>query len=80
MMDNELRDKLIKLETQLEERRIRSDEKHAESLSKFDAIFKKLDCVIGLKASVNRLWFLVTVVIIGGIVLGIWVKIAMSAN
>ncbi len=59
------------------------DERHKENLDKFDILFEKLDDVScgvisqrvdSIEKNINLLTLLVVTVLIGGIVLGVWMK------
>ena len=71
-------------------------ERHNENMVKFKNLFDKVDsahqimanlnCAVhvermrNLAIGLNCLWFMVITVIVGGIVLGIWVKAATAIN
>jgi hypothetical protein len=87
-MEQELRDRLTRLETKVKERwdnHIKiSDQRHEENTARLDKIFKWLEglnCpahdarMNGFKKDIDWLWRLVYGVIIGGIVLGVWVNV-----
>ena len=90
-MDTELRDRFISLETSFNEfkeaHKINSAQRHKENREKLNKIFnwlERLPCeTIKVKVSsntkrINWLYFVFIVVVVGGIVLGIWVKQVMA--
>lgn len=77
------------IETKQEERHIENRNKFATLFKKTDEIFAKvgkLNCAVheermkNIIVGLNCLWVMLIVVVVGGIVLGIWVKAATAIN
>ena len=90
-MDPELRDRLVRMETSFsnfkETHHAEAGNRHSENTKKLDKIFKWLEnlpCkadgarLDGVEVRVAQLYFIVVIVVIVGVVLGIWVKALTS--
>ena len=82
-MEKEVIERLTAVETEVKNQKEIIVQQHQETRDTLKTIFKKLDCLPcnghtekfkGINKQIAMLFSLVTVVIIGGIVFGIWIK------